>query len=150
MAVKFTIYGKPFGKQRPRVANHGGYVQAYTPKETINYENLVKFSYLQECGNRKLEGGIAAEIIGVFPVAKSESKKRRSLMLSGVIPHTKKCDCDNLAKSILDALNGIAYDDDSQICKLTVEKIYGENPRVEVKLEEVQSCQQKKDITSKI
>ena len=67
-------------------------------------------------------------------------------MMDGLVPHTKKCDCDNLAKSILDSLNGIAYDDDSQVCRLIVEKIYGENPRVEVKLKEVQSCKRESEI----
>lgn len=51
--------------------------------------------------------------------------------------HTKKIDCDNLAKIILDSLNKIAYDDDSGISKLVVDKIYGEMPRVEITLEEI-------------
>ncbi len=146
MEIKFTVYGKPFAKQRPRVVSHGGYSKAYTPKETVDYENFVKFSYIHECGSTKLEGGIEAEIIGVFPIVKSESKKRKLLMLDGLIPYTKKCDCDNLAKSILDSLNGVAYDDDSQICKLLVEKIYGDKPRVEVKLKEVQVCRKEREI----
>jgi Holliday junction resolvase RusA-like endonuclease len=56
--------------------------------------------------------------------------------MEGDVMHTKKPDCDNLAKSILDALNGIAYDDDSQICSLTVHKFYGDTPRVEVHMGE--------------
>lgn len=139
--IKFTVYGKPFGKQRPRVAVHGGFSKAYTPKETVAYENFVKMAYLQENGEKKLQGGIEAEIVGFFPIPKSESKKRRLLMLEGEIPYTKKCDCDNLAKSILDSLNGIAYDDDSQIYKLSVEKKYGEVPRVEVTLKEAMDIQ---------
>ena len=42
-------------------------------------------------------------------------------------------DADNLAKAILDALNGLAYKDDSQIVRLTVEKYQDKvNQRVEV------------------
>lgn len=41
----------------------------------------------------------------------------------------------NLAKAILDALNGYAYDDDSRISRLVVTKTYSDNPRVEVMLE---------------
>ena len=58
-------------------------------------------------------------------------------MLAGEILHTKKIDCDNLAKAILDSLNKIAYDDDSGISMLVVDKIYGEMPRVEITLEEI-------------
>ena len=55
-------------------------------------------------------------------------------MLAGKVLHTKKIDCDNLCKTILDALNGIAYDDDKQVCRLYVEKPYGAFPIVKVKL----------------
>ena len=60
------------------------------------------------------------------------------MMINKEILHTKKIDCDNLAKIILDSLNGIAYEDDKQVVRLYVEKIYGEHPRVEVELKEVQ------------
>jgi len=45
-------------------------------------------------------------------------------------PHVGKPDCDNLAKSVCDALNGILWDDDRQICRLVVEKWYaaGDEP----------------------
>lgn len=53
-------------------------------------------------------------------------------MLSGELLPTKKPDIDNITKCVLDALNGIAYHDDSQIVRLTVEKFYAQQPRVEV------------------
>lgn len=37
---------------------------------------------------------------------------------------TKKPDCDNVAKMICDALNGLAYKDDAQIVNLNVLKAY--------------------------
>ena len=37
-------------------------------------------------------------------------------------PNTFKPDADNIAKLVLDALNGVAYDDDSQVVELTVKK----------------------------
>ena len=58
-------------------------------------------------------------------------------MLSGEVGYTKKVDADNLAKSVLDALNGIAYDDDAQVSLLLVYKAYAETARVEVQLKEL-------------
>lgn len=43
--IRFTIPGKPFGKQRPKFSRAGAYVKTYTPKETTSYENLVKLFY---------------------------------------------------------------------------------------------------------
>lgn len=135
--VIFTIPGEPRGKQRPKFARTAKGVMTYTPDQTTNYENLVKISYMEQHGRTKLTGAIDAHIIGQFPIPKSTSKRRRKMMIDGEIHHTKKIDCDNLAKIILDALNGIAYDDDKQVCFLQVEKIYSENPCVTVELKEV-------------
>ena len=134
--VSFTVPGKPFGKQRPRMSRRGKFVTTYTPKETVEYENLVKLSYYNSAGDTKLKGAICADIKGVFPIPKSTSNKQKEKMISGEIKYTKKLDCDNMAKCVLDALNNIAYDDDSQVYKLNVTKEYGENPRVEIKLKE--------------
>lgn len=139
MEVTFEVIGEPKGKQRPRFARTGKFTRAYTPKETVQYENYVRLSYLNAVGETKLEGAIAATIIGIFPIPKSVSKKQRELMRTGKILHTKKCDADNLAKCIADGLNGIAYDDDKQICKLYVEKKYGEEPKVIVTLKELEN-----------
>ena len=135
--VSFQIVGEPKGKGRPRFSRRGNYVRTYTPEDTLNYEAYIKVSYLNEVGRKKLEGQIEAKITGIFPIPKSTSKKQRALMLSGDVMHTKKIDCDNLAKTVLDALNGIAYDDDKQVCRLIVEKKYGENPCVNVRLKEI-------------
>ena len=134
--VKFVVPGKPFGKQRPRMSRRGKFTTTYTPKETVEYENLVKISYYASNSDTKLKGAIKAEIRGVFPLPKSTSNKQKEKMLSGEIKYTKKLDCDNMAKCILDALNNIAYDDDSQIYELKGSKEYGENPRVEISLKE--------------
>ena len=135
--IKFTVQGNPVAKGRPKFSSQGGFVRSYTPAKTINYENLVKLSYQTQVGQQKLEGMIYAEILAYFPIPKSTSKKNAELMRNGEIMHTKRCDCDNLAKSILDALNGIAYDDDSQVCSLLVHKYYGDVPRVEIELGEI-------------
>lgn len=133
--MKFTVYGEPVAKGRPRFSTRGGIVRSYTPNKTASYENLVKLSFdTQVEDKKKLEGEIFAEIIAYFPIPKSTSKKKAELMRNGEIMHTKKCDCDNLAKSILDSLNKIAYDDDSQICSLVVKKFYSDTPRVEVNI----------------
>lgn len=58
-------------------------------------------------------------------------------MLNNEINPTTKPDTDNIAKSILDSLNGIAYKDDKQVVKLTVEKRYDEIPSVSVWISEV-------------
>lgn len=138
--MKFIVYGEPKAKGRPRFVNRGKFVSTYTPKETIEYENLVKFAFLESCnGNPKcFEGEVAVKITAFFSIPKSTSKKKKKMMIEGKIHHTKKPDIDNLCKSILDSLNKVAFKDDSQVYMLLGTKNYGDTPRVEVEIVEVE------------
>lgn len=137
--IQFTVIGEPTGKGRPKFSTFNGHAMAYTPAKTVNYETLVKLSYQQQCNDKPYDKDIPlrAEITAYFPMPKSTSMKRKKMMLDGQIRHTKKCDADNLAKAVLDALNGIAYYDDSQVCELSVSKLYSDNPRVIVSISEI-------------
>lgn len=132
--MKIIIQGKVQAKQRPRF--NGKFT--YTPAQTKNYENWVKLSFINQYPNFKpLENELAVNIKAYFEIPKSVSKKKREQMLSGNIRPTIKPDLDNIAKSVLDALNGLAYLDDKQIVFLKVEKFYDVSPRVELMVEEI-------------
>lgn len=137
--IRFKIPGEPKGKGRPRITMRGAHAVAYTPKDTASYENWVKCRFqMERC--EKIQGAdtpIAATINVVYPIPKSATKKARELMLADKVRPTKKPDCDNIVKIIFDALNGLAYDDDKQIVSLIFKKTYGDDPRVEVALEEI-------------
>lgn len=125
-------------KQRPRFSPRGSYVKTYTPKKTVNYENLVKLSFVEQIkAYEPLCNPIEASIYAYFKIPQSVSKKKREAMLNLEELPKKKPDCDNIAKIILDALNGIAYDDDKQVVNLHVYKRYSDTPHVEVDLREI-------------
>lgn len=128
--AKIIIEGEPKGKARPRVTKAG---ITYTPQETVNYENWVKLCYRTQT-KTTFEGEVHARIDAYFQIPKSTSKKKAELMEEKEIRPTKKPDVDNIAKIILDSLNGIAYKDDSQVVSCLVCKYYSEKPRVEVLL----------------
>ena len=88
--------------------------------------------YIQQCGNIKLEGPVKVDILAVYPIPKSFTKKERLQVLRGELHPTKKPDADNIGKIVADALNGVAYRDDSQIILLRIRKTYSEEPCVVV------------------
>lgn len=135
--IYFSVPDEPVAKQRPRAARKGRYITIYTPRETKNYEKKVEKYYREIYDGCKLEGPLEVTIEGTFGIPNSASKKLKTQMLEGLIPHTKKPDCDNMAKTPLDALNGIAYDDDSQIVKLNVSKKYGESSKLDILIKEI-------------
>lgn len=131
-----VVGGKIKGKQRPRFNSRTG--SAYTPKETISYENWVRFCYREQDG-RHLTGAIRANITAYYKIPKSYTKKRIKAIREGLEYPRKKPDVDNIAKIVLDSLNKIAFDDDSQVTELTVLKRYTEeNERIEFELHEIE------------
>lgn len=138
MRICFIVMGTPKAKGRPKFSHAGKFAKAYTPKETVDYENLVRLEYERQCeGLFFAEEPLRAYVKAYFPIPKSTSKKKKEMMQNGKIYHTKKPDGDNVLKIIFDALNEIAYKDDSQICIETIEKRYAELPRVEVMIESI-------------
>ena len=131
--VKFTVPGNPFGKQRPRVVNRGKFSSAYTPKETVQYENLVKMCYREVAGDKMFsdDAMLDVRILAYYDIPKSTSKKKRAMMIGKEIRPTKKPDGDNIAKAICDSLNLVAYHDDSSVVDMQVRKFYSEHPSVE-------------------
>lgn len=141
MTTCFLIPGKPQGKERPRfnTATKTG----YTPKSTRQYEQTVRWSYISatDASERFHGGAVRVTIDAVFPIPKSWNKTQKRRAISGeLVPETKP-DTDNIAKAVLDALNGIAYKDDSQVVELSVRKRYGEIGNVSVRIEDLEDKQ---------
>ena len=131
---EFEVPGKITGKARPRVNTITG--RAYTPNNTKDYEMLIKQYFKVKYPHYEtLEGRIKVKIIAYFAIPKSINKEQRKEMLENNISPTKKPDIDNIIKIILDAMNKMAFKDDSQITKLEIEKVYEEEEKVYVKIE---------------
>lgn len=142
-AVTFEIVGVAKGKGRPRFRSTGRFVQTYTDKDTATWENYIRMCYINS-GGEKLNGNLSVLIQSNFPIPKSVSKKKHAALLRAPYPH--KPDCDNLAKSILDALNGIAYDDDMQVAMLVVTKVYAEEAKTIVTIGELEGKYEKLNV----
>lgn len=123
--MRFTIPGKPQAKERPRTVNG----HTYTPKRTQDYETLVRISKIGDVRARGRfdEGPLEVSIVWARQITASWSKKRKAEALAQVYA-VDRMDLDNVAKSVLDALNGIAYNDDSQVAVLHVSRLYTEQP----------------------
>lgn len=139
-SIKFSVPGKPFGKQRPKFSRAGQYVKTYTPDETTSYENWVRLMYSNAAKGRMFPDGamLDVRIIAYYEVPKSVSKKKRKEMLEHRVRPTKKPDWDNIGKIICDSLNLVAYHDDSAVVDAQVRKFYSENPRVDVTIRVVE------------
>ena len=131
--IRITVPGQPQGKGRARVCLRGGYARAYTPDSTAAYENLIKLAY----GNRGISVvPVELTITAYYRIPKSFSKRKRAEALSGAVRPQTKPDIDNVVKVVCDALNKVAYNDDTQVVKIVAEKYYGETPVLVVEIRE--------------
>ena len=150
MQVKFNVFGKPRGKQRPRLCSVGGRNIVYTPKQTIEYEKLIKASYMMATNRIFFEKDIPIEvnILAFCGEAPRQIRKKDVCKDKGKIARnekylvTKKPDSDNIIKIVLDALNKVAFYDDAQVSKICFEKRYSKMPRLEIT---IQNLKEKKD-----
>lgn len=135
-SLTFHVDLDPVPKGRPRFSKIGGFVRSYTPKKTSDYEAQVKAIAQNAMTREPLETPLAAFLYFRLPIPKSYPKKRIAACLSGSERPIKKPDLDNLAKSVLDALNGVVYLDDAQLVSLHVTKVYSHNPGVDIMVRE--------------
>ena len=127
--LTFKIEPKPCS--RPRVGKFGTYYN----KTYLKFKNDMKA--IIDCQPIMLfEKKLLAHVKFYMPIPKSLSMKKQDELVG------KYCDTggdvDNLLKSIFDALNKIAYNDDKQIVGGSQYKYYSKMPRIEITLEEVE------------
>jgi Holliday junction resolvase RusA-like endonuclease len=143
--VKITIIGKPIHKIRHRYSVRSGHVVTYDPqskeKEATKQEIMRQVSELIRSDDKELSleacnlsSSKAFAVCWSFylPVPQSDTTSQKNAKLWGIEAATCKPDYDNLEKFYLDCANGIIWPDDRMIVRSYAEKIYDEEPRMEL------------------
>lgn len=121
--ISFTIPGRVRGKGRPRFARGATFVRAYTDVKTKSDEAMVKhFASMAMQGRAPLTGPLGLEVVITLNTPPSWSKRKRAEAAFV----TGKPDLDNVVKLLGDAMNGIVWGDDSQLCDVRVRRVYND------------------------
>lgn len=124
--------GEPVPASRPRVTQGGAHT--YTPERYARHKRAIAARAL---GAKHLGAGpLHLDVRFYLPIPSSSSRVAREEMRTGSRrPIGRNSgDFDNLAKACADALNTLCYDDDAQIVSASIAKLYGEDPRTEIRL----------------
>ena len=133
MLISFfvPIIPVPFARagQRPKSARGK---TRYTPKPQADYMKAVK-DYaaiaMRSAGRTTpYPDALRLEMVAVFPHPESWSPARKDATKW----KTSKPDASNLCKIAEDAMNGVVFEDDAQVCELFVRKQYGPVPGLTV------------------
>lgn len=130
--INFVVPGVPVAKGRPKFRKAGKFIQTYTPTKTQKAEKFIADCF-KAYGKKppKKYDEIWLTCNFYMSIPKGTSKKR-TLEWNEKKGHTKRPDVDNLVKTVCDALNGVAFVDDSLITGMDVCKLYSTNPRTEI------------------
>lgn len=131
---KYVINGECVPKGRPRFNPKTG--RTYTPTETRRYENHVYQSLVAQ-GAKRHDGGVEIKMTVIKEPPQSWSKKRQQAAIEGKILATQRPDVDNYVKSVLDGSKDLLFQDDSYVVSLKASKRFGDDPRVEIKVYEL-------------
>ncbi len=122
--VTFCVYGKVRGQGRPRFTGKNrrkGKKQAYEKPEDTAYKKAIAKAY-REAANGIIFHGEVSVSVYVF-------RKMPKAYKGNAEPDIYRPDVDNIAKAVLDALSGVAYDDDKQVTRLAIIKEQREKQR---------------------
>ena len=126
-SYSFEIPGEPIAKSRPRAYMREGHIYFYNEKNVTEYQKKVKsiaYFHIKEPSLRPISMMIT------FYIKRPKTVKRKY--------PTARPDLDNYEKTILDALNGVAYKDDAQVVIVLKAKKYTEDdPHTEILLDEL-------------
>ena len=132
MGIVFEVPGEPRGKGRPRVTRNG----TYTDSETRAYEQKIVAYYRKQLGAFRWSDSafVSVEVTAHYPIPKRTTKAAVAGMQAGKVFPSRKPDIDNVLKIVLDALNGVAYKDDSRVVCVEARKVYSDTPRLVIEM----------------
>lgn len=140
--IHFFAPGEPQAKARAkaRIVGKGAkqFVQMYTPKHTVSYETAIATLAKQQMAMREVtKAPVKLDLVLFFEIPKSWPIWKQEAALTHHIAHTTKPDADNVVKAIKDALNGVVWQDDAQVCQVNVIKLYSNTSGVQIDVTEL-------------
>ena len=130
--VKVTPMGAVRMTQRSKWKNQSA-------KNYLQYKNIIGYAAKKHF-EEPINGPVATEIEFYYPVPKSWTKKEKADALNGRTFPIVKPDIDNVVKGIFDSLNKIAWEDDNRVVALITRKYYSTQPRIVIKVWEVDAA----------
>lgn len=115
----FTVLGDPEHKRRARAVPTARGIRVMQPRENQSYEAKIATIALA-AGAQVHDGPVILKVIALYAVPRSRWRVRQPIPEG--LPRTGRPDWDNIGKIVSDALNGVAWIDDSQVVEASVAK----------------------------
>lgn len=128
--IRFVVPAIPIAQPRPRAVAVNGQARVFGAPKSHAVHAFKATCRIAAPVSEPMRGPLRIEMTFVLPRPKLPKKLGMARL-----PHTKRPDFDNLEKSVVDALTGLCWLDDSQLCDVRTRKFVaaeGEQPHVEI------------------
>jgi Holliday junction resolvase RusA-like endonuclease len=134
VTLRITVPGVPVPWGRSGLRVVAGHAQSYTPAKTRSHEAWVRLHAIEAMAGKPgfpIDGPVGMTL--TFYLTRPPSRRKRDLYPD------RKPDLDNLTKAVLDGLEKAGvFTNDSRIVGCASRKVYGEPPRTEIEVEEME------------
>ena len=134
--VVLTVFGRPLPKERARAVSNSTGVWVYSPSTTkerafAQQVKAIMGGLLQQQATYFQASFLQVGLLFCFrrPLTHFQGQDRVSgRLIDDIAPYPTHSDVDNCVKFVLDALNGVLYQDDRRVVRLVVEKVWDPVP----------------------
>lgn len=161
MDIQIRVPAIPVAQPRARASTFGGHIKMHTPTSIkqadgsrkahpiVAFKATVRMAFEREYQGAPFAGPLRCDLVFVLPRPKNLIWKTRPMPRAF---HASKPDRDNLDKAVMDALKGLAWNDDAQVCQGAIEKWIAagdEQPHVVIRICELENSASTPDLFSK-
>jgi Holliday junction resolvase RusA-like endonuclease len=110
-----------------RMTRKGKFINKYA-LNYLSFKKALQYQWKSQHAGDLLTGPLQVDIIFMMPIPKNGRSQKRKVAAGEY--QTTKPDVDNLVKSVFDAANQIIWEDDNQVCKMSAQKVYSDEPAI--------------------
>lgn len=144
-SVSLFFPGEPKAIQSVRFANVGGFARKYQPKANTDWKGYLKLQTASQLPDewKLLEGPLLLSAEFSYAPLRSMPKRLLRRIEDGDVVYkpTRPDLCDNLMKGLCDALTGVVWRDDAQICRVSSVKRFAMKPGIGLTVRQLEAIE---------
>jgi Holliday junction resolvase RusA-like endonuclease len=133
--MEFILNIEPKGQQHPRFGYLHDKPVCFKSTSQKKYEKRLLQELKPFIPLQPMKGALSIDITAFMPIPKAWNKtKHRQAILGKISPILKTANASNILKNIEDVMNGRFFINDNQLINISLEKVYGDPPRIIIRL----------------
>lgn len=144
--IQLVFPGEPKAIQSVRFSARGGFARKFQPKANTDWKGYLRLCAVDQLPEEweTLKGPLAVDAEFCFAPLRSMAKRDQARLAEGwtFYKPTRPDLCDNLMKGLCDALTGVVWQDDAQICRVASVKRFDVSPCIRLRVRRLNAAEE--------